>query len=42
METIGKEVADNVKDMVLNIDLTKVQFDYNLLLQEADKLGINL
>ena len=31
MEKLGQDVADNIKDMVMNIDLTSAQYDLELL-----------
>ena len=40
MERFGQQVAQNLQDMVLNVDLTKAQFDFNTLYEEAEKIGI--
>lgn len=42
MERFGQQVAQNLQEMVLNIDLTEAQFDLNLLADEASKIGIKM
>jgi len=34
-------MANDLNDYVLNVDISTAQFDIDLIVEEADKLGIN-
>ena len=42
LEEQAMNVLDNVQDMMVNIDLTKSQYDLKMLYDEAQKLGMDM
>lgn len=41
VEEIGLAVAKHVQDMVVNVDMSSVQFDLNQMYEEAQRLGLD-
>ena len=41
IEEMGMELAQNVKDYVVNVDITNIQFDAVQMYEEARKLGLD-
>ena len=41
MEQVGHDLVQNVQDYIVNIDLTKTQFDADKLFEEASRLGMD-
>ena len=41
IEELGIQVADTVQNMMMNIDITNIQFDAHAMYEEAQKLGLD-
>ena len=41
LEDAGKNIASNIQNYIVNVDLTKAQFDVDLLFEEAGRLGMD-
>ena len=41
MEQVGQNLAANVQEYIVNIDLSQAQFNADLLFEEANKLGMD-
>ena len=41
VESIGLAMAQQVQDMVVNVDMSNMQFDLDAMYQEAQKLGLD-
>ena len=40
LEKTGMEAINNLQEYIQNVDITKAQFDVDVLVEEASKLGI--
>lgn len=41
LEQVGQNVVNNIHEYVINVDLSKAQFDADLLFEEAARLGMD-
>ena len=41
LENFSNEFASNVQDYIVNVDLTKAQFDSSMLFEQANRLGMD-
>ena len=41
MEDVGRQMANDLSDYIMNVDITSAQFDTDLIVEEAGKLGID-
>ena len=41
IEEVGVQVADAVQSMVMNVDITSLQFDAHSLYEQAQRLGLD-
>lgn len=41
IEELGLQVADTVQNMMMNVDITNIQFDAHAMYEEAQKLGLD-
>ena len=40
-EGVGQNLANNMQDYLVNVDLTRAQFDVDQLFEEAGRLGMD-